>query len=45
MIAHREVGIVGELFVSAMISVAIVHNPYNYNSETTLSKSKRFNLD
>ena len=39
LIAHREVGIVGELFVSAMISVAIAHNPYDYKEEINFPKS------
>ncbi len=39
LIAHREVGIVGELFISALISVAIVHNPYEYKEEINFPKS------
>ena len=33
LIAHREVGIVGELFVSALVSVAITHNPFDYKEK------------
>jgi ADP-ribosylglycohydrolase len=40
LIAHREVGIVGELFVSALISVAIAHNPYEYKEEVHFPKSE-----
>ena len=39
VIAHRDVGIVGELFISAMISVAIAHNPYDYKEEINFPKS------
>jgi len=39
VIAHRDVGIVGELFISAMISVAITHNPYEYKEEINFPKS------
>ena len=39
VIAHREVGIVGELFISAMISVAIAHNPFHYKEEVNFPKS------
>jgi hypothetical protein len=47
IIAHREVGIVGELFISAMISVAIAHNPYEYKEEINFPKSEidRWELD
>jgi len=40
LIAHRDVGIVGELFISAMISVAIAHNPYEYKEEINFPKSE-----
>lgn len=40
LIAHREVGIVGELFVSAMVSVAIAHNPFDYKEEIIFPKSE-----
>ena len=40
LIAHRDVGIVGELFISAMISVAITHNPYEYKEEINFPKSE-----
>jgi len=40
LIAHRDVGIVGELFISAMISVAIVHNPNEYKEEINFPKSE-----
>ena len=39
VIAHRDVGIVGELFISAMISVATAHNPYDYKEEINFPKS------
>ncbi len=39
LIAHREVGIVGELFISAIIAVAIAHNPFEYKEEITFPKS------
>ena len=45
LIAHREVGIVGELFVSAMISVAISHNPYDYKEEINFPKSEISKLE
>ena len=35
LIAHRGVAIIGELFVSAMIAVAIVHDPLNYKETMT----------
>ncbi|TFF85146.1 MAG: ADP-ribosylglycohydrolase family protein [Promethearchaeota archaeon] len=37
LMAHRGVAVVGELFISAMIAVAIVHDPFNYQEETTYS--------
>ncbi len=40
LIAHRDVGIVGELFISAMVSVAIAHNPYEYKEEVNFPKSE-----
>ncbi len=40
LIAHRDVGIVGELFISAMISVAITHNPYEYSEEIKFPESE-----
>ena len=40
LIAHREVGIVGELFISAMIAVAIVHNQYECNEELNFPESE-----
>ena len=40
LIAHREVGIVGELFISAIIAVAITHNPYDYKEEINFPKSE-----
>jgi len=40
LIAHRDVGIVGELFISAIIAVAITHNPYNYKEEINFPKSE-----
>jgi len=39
LIAHREVGIVGELFISAIIAVAIAHNPFEYKEEINFPKS------
>ena len=45
LIAHRDVGIVGELFVSAMISVAISHNPYEYKEEINFPKSEIHRLE
>ncbi|KKN12404.1 hypothetical protein LCGC14_1016870 [marine sediment metagenome] len=45
LIAHREVGIVGELFISAIISVAMAHNPYEYQEEITFPKSEVYRLD
>ncbi|MFW9785897.1 MAG: ADP-ribosylglycohydrolase family protein [Candidatus Heimdallarchaeota archaeon] len=39
LIAHREVGIVGELFISAIISVAITHKPHEYKEEIKFPKS------
>ncbi len=39
IIAHREVGIVGELFISAIIAVAIAHNPFEYKEEINFPKS------
>ena len=40
LIAHRDVGIVGELFISAMIAVAITHNPFEYKEEIKFPESK-----
>jgi len=40
LIAHRDVGIVGELFVSAIISVAITHNPFDYKEDINFPKSE-----
>ena len=40
VIAHREVGIVGELFISALISVATAHNPFDYKEEINFPKSE-----
>jgi len=40
LIAHRDVGIVGELFVSAIIAVAITHDPFNYKEEINFPKSE-----
>jgi len=40
LIAHRDVGIVGELFVSALVSVAITHDPFNYKEEVNFPKSE-----
>ena len=40
VIAHKEVGIVGELFISAIISVAITHNPHEYKEEINFPKSE-----
>ena len=40
LIAHREVGIVGELFISAIIAAAITHNPYDYKEEINFPKSE-----
>ncbi|MFW9822543.1 MAG: ADP-ribosylglycohydrolase family protein [Candidatus Thorarchaeota archaeon] len=45
VIAHRDVGIVGELFVSALISVAIVHNPYEYKEDIKFPKSEIYRWD
>jgi len=45
LIAHRDVGIVGELFVSAMISVAITHNPNEYKEEINFPKSEVYKWD
>jgi len=45
LIAHREVGIVGELFISAMISVAITHNPFEYREEVNFPKSEVYKWD
>ena len=45
LIAHREVGIVGELFISAIISVAIAHNPYEYKEEINFPKSEVYRWD
>jgi ADP-ribosylglycohydrolase len=39
LIAHRDVGIVGELFISAIVSVSITHNPYEYKEEINFPKS------
>jgi ADP-ribosylglycohydrolase len=39
LIAHRDVGIVGELFISAIIAVAIAHNPFDYKEEINFPKS------
>ncbi len=40
LIAHRDVGIVGELFVSAIISVAITHDPFKYKEEIKFPESE-----
>jgi ADP-ribosylglycohydrolase len=40
LIAHRDVAIVGQLWVTAMIAVAITHNPLIYNMEINFPKSK-----
>ena len=40
LIAHRDVGIVGELFISAIISVAIAHNPFEYREEINFPESE-----
>jgi ADP-ribosylglycohydrolase len=40
LIAHRDVGIVGELFISAMISIAITHNQLKYKEEINYPKSE-----
>ncbi|MBY8985717.1 MAG: ADP-ribosylglycohydrolase family protein [Candidatus Lokiarchaeota archaeon] len=40
LIAHRDVGIVGELFISAMISVAITHKQYEYKEEIKFPESE-----
>jgi len=45
LIAHREVGIVGELFISAIISVAITHNPHEYKEEINFPKSEVYRWD
>ena len=45
LIAHRDVGIVGELFVSAIISVAITHNPFEYKEEVNFPKSEVYTWD
>jgi ADP-ribosylglycohydrolase len=45
LIAHRDVGIVGELFVSAIISVAITHNPFEYKEEINFPKSEVYKWD
>jgi ADP-ribosylglycohydrolase len=45
VIAHREVGIVGELFISAMISVTIAHNPFDYKEEVNFPKSAVYRWD
>ncbi len=45
LIAHREVGIVGELFISAMISIAITHDPLEYREEIKFPKSEVFKWD
>jgi len=45
VIAHREVGIVGELFISAMISVAIAHNPFDYKEEVNFPNSAVYRWD
>jgi len=45
LIAHRDVGIVGELFVSAIISVAIAHNPFEYKEEINFPKSEVYKWD
>jgi len=39
VIAHRDVGIVGELFISAIVSVATAHNPFDYKEEINFPKS------
>jgi len=40
LIAHRDVGIVGELFISAIVSVAIAHNPFEYREEINFPESE-----
>ena len=45
LIAHREVGIVGELFISAIVSAAITHNPYEYKEEINYPKSTVYRGD
>jgi ADP-ribosylglycohydrolase len=45
LIAHREVGIVGELFVSAIVSVAITHDPFKYKEEIKFPKSEVYKWD
>jgi len=45
LIAHRDVGIVGELFVSALTSVAITHNPFEYREEVNFPKSEVYKWD
>lgn len=37
LMAHRGVAVVGELFISAMIAVAIIHDPFNYEEEIRYS--------
>jgi hypothetical protein len=38
MMAHRGIGIMGELFIAAMISLAIEYEPLNKQIEMTLSE-------
>ncbi len=45
LIAHRDVGIVGELFISAMISVAITHTANEYKEEINFPKSEVYRWD
>ena len=45
LIAHRDVGIVGELFISAIISVAITHDPFKYKEEIKFPKSEVYKWD
>ncbi len=45
LIAHRDVGIVGELFVSAIVSVAITHDPFKYKEEIKFPKSEVYKWD
>jgi len=45
LIAHRDVGIVGELFISALVSVAITHNPFEYREEVNFPKSEVYKWD
>jgi len=40
LIAHRDVGIVGELFISAITSVAITHNPFEYREKINFPESE-----